>query len=141
MLITATGCAAFLKDYPRVFADERDMVARAQTFAARVRDFSELAAAAARSPRAECRVAYHPPCSLQFGQRIVGKGEALLDAAGFTRVGFADSHLCCGSAGSYSLLQPALSAELARAQDGRHRRRRARRDRLRQYRLSQSTEW
>ena len=112
VLITATGCAAFLKDYPRVFADERDMLARAHTFAARVRDFSELA-----EPRAlaapECRVAYHPPCSLQFGQRIAGKGEALLDAAGFARVGFADSHLCCGSAGSYSLLQPELSAELA----------------------------
>jgi len=58
------------------------------------------------------RVAYHPPCTLQHGQQIRGKVESVLRAAGVDVVLCADSHLCCGSAGSYSLLQPELSLQL-----------------------------
>jgi glycolate oxidase iron-sulfur subunit len=113
LLSNATGCAAFLKDYPRLFLGDAAWHPRAIAFAERVRDFTELAILArAPSDRVaflNLNVAYHPPCSLQHGQRIVGRGEALLTAAGFRLVTFSDSHLCCGSAGSYSILQPEIS--------------------------------
>jgi glycolate oxidase iron-sulfur subunit len=114
VLISATGCSAFLKDYGRVFADEPDWLGRAQAFVSKVRDFSELApAGAASSPREDLpSVAYHPPCSLQHGQRIHGRGEDLLRGAGFSLRPIADSHLCCGSAGSYSLFHPKIAGEL-----------------------------
>ena len=114
VLITATGCSSFLKDYPRVFADEPEWLARAQRFAAKVCDFSELASPASMQPARNAlpAIAYHPPCSLQHGQRIHGRGELLLRAAGFTLRSFPDAHLCCGSAGSYSVLQPEISGEL-----------------------------
>jgi glycolate oxidase iron-sulfur subunit len=115
VLITASGCSAFLKDYPRVFADEPLWKARAETFAAKVRDFTELAhplpspsAVASDAPV----IAFHPPCTLQHGQKIYGRGEALLAAAGFRLTPIPDAHLCCGSAGSYSLLQPQIAGEL-----------------------------
>jgi glycolate oxidase iron-sulfur subunit len=110
--ITATGCAAFLKDYGRVFADDPEWSERAGHFAARVRDFSELAAPAEPARAPAMTVAYQPPCSLQFGQRIEGRGEMLLAAAGYALAPVADAHLCCGSAGSYSMTQPAMSSEL-----------------------------
>lgn len=113
VLITATGCAAFLKDYPRLFADDPLWRERAERFAARMRDFVELAQPRPVPARTDApRLAYHPPCSLQHGQRIVGNGEALLAAAGYEVAKLADSHLCCGSAGSYSLLQPEIAAGL-----------------------------
>jgi glycolate oxidase iron-sulfur subunit len=118
VLITASGCAAFLKDYGRVFAGDPQWEARAKTFAAKVRDFTELVdpapPAAPHSAAQDLTIAYHPPCSLQHGQRIHGRGEALLKAAGFRLVPIPDAHLCCGSAGSYSLLQPAISEQLRR---------------------------
>ena len=58
------------------------------------------------------KVAYHPPCSLQNGLKLNGKSEELLAAAGFTLTPFLESHICCGSAGSYSILQPELSNTL-----------------------------
>ena len=132
VLITASGCGAFLKDYGRVFADEPEWGARAQAFASKVKDFTELAgyakraeggfSAAREEPRmqGEARpetlrnllVAYHPPCSLQHGQRIHGRGENLLTAAGFLLVPIPDAHMCCGSAGSYSVLQPEIAEAL-----------------------------
>jgi len=114
VLMTATGCTSFLKDYVRVFADEPEWKARAQKFVAKVKDFTELArpAASPGAPADAPIVAYHPPCTLQHGQRIVGRGEALLMAAGFRLAPIPDAHLCCGSAGSYSLLQPAIAEEL-----------------------------
>jgi glycolate oxidase iron-sulfur subunit len=115
VLITASGCSAFLKDYPRVFADEPAWKARAEAFAAKVKDFTELAkpaampiAAAAAAPV----IAFHPPCTLQHAQKISGRGEVLLAAAGFRLAPIPDAHLCCGSAGSYSLLQPEIAGEL-----------------------------
>jgi glycolate oxidase iron-sulfur subunit len=115
LLITATGCSAFLKDYGRVFADEPDWLGRAEAFTAKVKDFSEIVEPGSlqRSAAvASLSVAYHPPCSLQHGQHIRGKGEELLSAAGFMLHTITDSHLCCGSAGSYSLLHPEIAAEL-----------------------------
>ena len=115
VLICASGCTAFIKDYGKVFAGDAEMNPRAEQIAAMTRDFVELATPAA-SPSATLRnapvVAFHPPCSLQHGQRISGRGEALLRAAGFTLAPIPDVHLCCGSAGSYSLLQPEIAERL-----------------------------
>jgi glycolate oxidase iron-sulfur subunit len=117
VLITASGCGSFLKDMGKVFAGDPVWSARAQIFAAKVKDFTELAAvppAGAEEEKSggDVVVAFHPPCSLHQGQRIHGKGERLLAAAGFKLVPIPDAHLCCGSAGSYSVLQPEISDAL-----------------------------
>jgi glycolate oxidase iron-sulfur subunit len=113
VLITASGCGSFLKDMGKVFAGDPAWSARAQAFAAKVKDFTELAQVAPQAPGIkDMTVAFHPPCSLQHGQRIHGKGERLLAAAGFKLVPIPDAHLCCGSAGSYSVLQPEISDAL-----------------------------
>jgi len=113
VLITASGCGSFMKDMGRVFADELEWTARAQAFAAKVKDFTELAQPGSPATGAsEIPVAYHPPCSLQHGQRIHGRGERLLSAAGFRVVPIPDAHMCCGSAGSYSVLQPEIADAL-----------------------------
>jgi glycolate oxidase iron-sulfur subunit len=112
VLITASGCGSFLKDMGKVFADDPAWSARAQAFAAKVKDFTELARPATSAASKELLVAFHPPCSLQHGQRIHGKGERLLAAAGFRLAPIPDAHMCCGSAGSYSVLQPEISDAL-----------------------------
>ena len=113
VIMTASGCSAFLKEYVRVFADEPEWKARAEAFVAKVKDFTEVARPATAVVPADAPViAYHPPCSLQHGQRVIGRGEALLKEAGFKLATIPDAHLCCGSAGSYSLLHPEIANEL-----------------------------
>ncbi len=115
VLISASGCTAFLKDYGKLFAGEPEWKSRAEEFAAKARDFVELVTPAAAPSQAAADapvIAFHPPCSLQHGQRISGRGEALLRAAGFRLAAIPDAHLCCGSAGSYSLLQPEIAERL-----------------------------
>ncbi len=112
VLITATGCSAQLKDYAHQFAGDPVWEPRAARFAAAARDFLELCAPLKATPPRALRVAYHPACSLQNSLKLNGVGEALLEAAGFIVTPFAESHLCCGSAGSYSILQPELSGQL-----------------------------
>jgi glycolate oxidase iron-sulfur subunit len=112
VLITATGCAAHLADYPRLFADEPDWRVRAELFAAKLSDFSILAVPRPAAPPRRLRVAFHRPCSLQHGLKLGGAGEAALVAAGFEVTQIPEGHLCCGSAGSYSILQPEIAAQL-----------------------------
>lgn len=109
---TASGCGVTLKDYGRLLGDPA-----AQAFAAKVRDAAELLTGLDFRKRAVhgreiVRVAWHPPCTLQHGQRLTGIVENILLATGYQLVPVADAHLCCGSAGAYSLLQPGLAAEL-----------------------------
>jgi glycolate oxidase iron-sulfur subunit len=113
ILITATGCSAFLKEYGTLFSGDREWEDRAMAFGSKVRDFVELVEPC-EVPVQEIAfqdldVAYHPPCSLQHGQDIQGLGENLLTSAGFRLVPFAETHMCCGSAGTYSVLQPEIS--------------------------------
>jgi glycolate oxidase iron-sulfur subunit len=117
VLITATGCSSQLKDYAHQFAGDPVWEARAEKFAAAARDFAELCAPLPLNkkdgmPPQALRVAYHPACSLQNSLKLNGVGEALLEAAGFIVTTFAESHLCCGSAGTYSILQPELASQL-----------------------------
>ena len=114
VISTASGCGVTLKDYGRILAD-----AEAAAFGAKVRDVSEVLAGHTfhKRPidgRELHRIAWHPPCTLQHGQRLTGTVERILTATGYELAPVADAHLCCGSAGAYSLLQPAIADELAR---------------------------
>ena len=117
ILVTASGCSVELRDYGELLRDDPAYAERAARVAAACRDLSEFLAGedlAALAPpsRGRRRVAWHSPCTLQHGQRIVGTVERILDELGFERVPVADAHLCCGSAGTYSILQPELANEL-----------------------------
>ena len=111
---TASGCGVTLKDYGRLLGSQA-----AEAFAGKVRDVAEVLAGFEFRKRAIAgrelhRIAWHPPCTLQHGQRLTGIVETILRQAGYELTPVTDVHLCCGSAGSYSLLQPQLSAELKR---------------------------
>jgi glycolate dehydrogenase iron-sulfur subunit len=118
IVMNASGCGSMVREYGHLLRHDADYADKAARISAMTRDLAEwvpglLAAsgmAVARGPGE--RVAFHPPCSLQHGQRIRGAVEALLALLGAEVVPFADAHLCCGSAGTYSLLQPALSRQL-----------------------------
>jgi glycolate oxidase iron-sulfur subunit len=112
VLIDATGCASYLTDYPHLFAEEPSWKERAVAFADKVRDFSALAEPRPASPPRRLRVAYQAPCSLQHGLTQSGAGEEQLRATGFDVVEIPEGHLCCGSAGSYSILQPEIAGAL-----------------------------
>jgi len=116
IVITASGCAPMVKDYGRLLADDPDYADKAARVSALARDLSEVVAAAqpeAVLARAQpARIAFHSPCTLQHGQRITGVVEGLLARLGYTLTPVADSHLCCGSAGTYSILQGKLATQL-----------------------------
>jgi glycolate oxidase iron-sulfur subunit len=112
IFISATGCGGYLKELQHVFPGNAEWQPRAEKFAAAIIDFVELVPPAEVTPPYPLRVAYHPPCSLQNSLKLNGKSEALLAAAGFLLTPFAETHICCGSAGSYSILQPELSETL-----------------------------
>ncbi|HEY8697359.1 MAG TPA: glycolate oxidase subunit GlcF [Rhizomicrobium sp.] len=111
VLITATGCAAHIEDYPHLFLGDPEWQDRAGNFAATLRTFSELVTPRPSEPPRSLRVALHLPCSLQHGLRRPD-GAELLAAAGFEVLAIPEGHLCCGSAGSYSLLQPEIAQAL-----------------------------
>ncbi|MBS0470481.1 MAG: glycolate oxidase subunit GlcF [Proteobacteria bacterium] len=112
VLITATGCSAHMKDLTHLFLDDPLWLPRAAALAAATRDFLDLAEpGTAKEPRS-LRVAWHAACSLQNGLKITGKAEKLLESAGFDVVAIPEGHLCCGSAGTYSLLQPDIAGAL-----------------------------
>ena len=97
-----------MKDYARILADDSEYAERAKVLSAKTYDINEYLSQAnlpltAKQPGQA--IAWHPPCSLQHGQKITGVVEGLLQNAGYTLVPVADSHLCCGSAGTYSVLQ------------------------------------
>jgi glycolate oxidase iron-sulfur subunit len=116
ILVTASACAATVKDYGELLRDDPDYAARAARVSALVRDPAEWLAAADLAPLGRPgggrRIAFHAPCSLQHGQQIKGVVESILTRLGFILTAVPDPHLCCGSAGTYSLTQPELSLQL-----------------------------
>ncbi|MES2260969.1 MAG: glycolate oxidase subunit GlcF [Pseudomonadota bacterium] len=119
IVMTASGCGVMLKEYGVLLAHDPLYADKAARIAALTRDLSEVlpqfeAKLAARlgAITGHRRVSYHPPCTLQQGQKITGKVESCLRLTGIDITRFADSHLCCGSAGTYSVLQPALAYRL-----------------------------
>ncbi|PKP73162.1 MAG: glycolate oxidase iron-sulfur subunit [Alphaproteobacteria bacterium HGW-Alphaproteobacteria-6] len=115
IVINTSGCGTTVKDYGHMFGATA-LAAEAAEVAALACDVTELLVRLepqAMAPEA-LKVAYHAACSLQHGQKVTAAPKALLKAAGFEVVEPVDAHLCCGSAGTYNLLQPAISAELKR---------------------------
>jgi glycolate oxidase iron-sulfur subunit len=119
ILINASGCGAMVAEYAHLLRDDPAYAHKAKRVVELARDVAEflpqaITAAGIRLPAANrtIRVAFHPPCTLQHGLKIRGKVEALLVSLGAELVPVRDTHLCCGSAGTYSLLQPELSQAL-----------------------------
>jgi glycolate oxidase iron-sulfur subunit len=118
IVMNASGCGVMVKDYGNLLAQDAAYAAKAERISALTKDVSEILPAFEAELKKKLdgkigkRVAYHPPCTLQHGQQIRGKVEGVLRAAGVDVQLCADSHLCCGSAGTYSVLQPALSYQL-----------------------------
>ncbi|WP_312511271.1 glycolate oxidase subunit GlcF [Massilia sp.] len=118
IVMTASGCGVTVKEYGHLLAHDPEYAERARRISEMTRDVSEVLPqfqaqlAALAQGRGGRRVVYHPPCTLQHGQQIRGKVESVLRAAGVDVVLCADSHLCCGSAGAYSMLHPDIAHAL-----------------------------
>ncbi len=116
IVMTASGCGVTVKEYGHLLAHDPVYAERARRISELTKDLSEIMPAFEQQLTAKVkikkRVAYHPPCTLQHGQQIRGKVESVLRAVGVDVTLCADSHLCCGSAGTYSVLQPELSYQL-----------------------------
>ena len=128
IIMTASGCATMVAEYGHLLAHDPVYAAKAERVSALMKDVSEIIAAersrlinmlkpSILNPQSS-RLAFHPPCSLQHGLKMKGNVETLLTGLGFTLTPVADSHLCCGSAGTYSILQPALSQQLLKNKIG-----------------------
>lgn len=115
VIINASGCGTTVKDYGHMFRKDDALAKDAATISSLTRDVSEIMAELglnAPTHAEPLRVAYHAACSLQHGQKIVVEPKALLKMAGFTVLEPKEGHLCCGSAGTYNLLQPEIAGQL-----------------------------
>jgi glycolate oxidase iron-sulfur subunit len=112
IVMTASGCGVTVKEYGEHLAHDPAYRDKAARVSALTKDLSEVIPAGALPRARRGRVAFQSPCSLQHGQQIRGRVEVLLQEAGYDLVPVPDGHLCCGSAGTYSILQPELSSEL-----------------------------
>jgi glycolate oxidase iron-sulfur subunit len=118
IISTASGCGVTVKDYGELLKYDTEYAEKALHVSSLTRDLSEVIAAELASAqtapelRQDIKVAFHNPCTLQHGQKIRGSVESILRQYGFTLVAVEDNHLCCGSAGTYSVLQPDLAGRL-----------------------------
>ena len=121
LAMTASGCGVMVKEYGHLLAHDATYAAKAARVSGMTRDLSELvieeeslasALAAAAGRSGSKKIAYHPPCTLQHGQQVRGRAEQMLKDAGFELTPVAESHLCCGSAGAYSVLNPEIAEQL-----------------------------
>jgi glycolate oxidase iron-sulfur subunit len=127
IVMNASGCGVTVKDYGHILQDDPLYAAKAARVSALTQDLSELLPSLVDSLRTKLNakpnakasnaaqpcLVFHPPCTLQHGQKLKGGVEAHMAALGFSvRVAANESHLCCGSAGTYSVLNPTLSYQL-----------------------------
>ncbi len=118
IVMTASGCGVTVKEYGHLLQDDPLYAEKAKRISELTKDLSEIMPAFEAELAKQLtgkitkRVAYHPPCTLQHGQQIRGKVESVLRTCGIDVSLCADSHLCCGSAGTYSVTQPELSYKL-----------------------------
>ena len=115
IVITASGCGVMVKEYGHLLADDPLYAEKAQRVSELAKDISEVLVKedlGGLKVRGAKTLAFHSPCTLQHGQKLNGLTERVLRELGFDLKPVADSHLCCGSAGTYSILQPDLSKRL-----------------------------
>ncbi len=119
IVMNASGCGVLVKDYAHHLADDSAYAEKAQTISALTRDLSELLPDLVPHlkpllrPGPQATLTYHPPCTLQHGQQLRGGVEQSLRELGFSvQLAAQEAHLCCGSAGTYSVLQPEISRQL-----------------------------
>ncbi|HEY6753207.1 MAG TPA: glycolate oxidase subunit GlcF [Pseudolabrys sp.] len=115
ILVSVSGCGTTIKDYGFLFRNDLVYASKAARISARARDITEyLATLNLRQTGAPVRltIAYHAACSLQHGQKVLREPKDLLSKAGFEVKEVPEGHLCCGSAGTYNILQPALAEQL-----------------------------
>ncbi|MEW6612943.1 glycolate oxidase subunit GlcF [Thermithiobacillus tepidarius DSM 3134] len=116
IVMTASGCGALVKEYGHLLRHDPAYAAKAARISALTRDIGEILTAEdltpLQVPAGPRRIAFHAPCTLQHGQKLPNLVEDILTRAGFELTPVPDAHLCCGSAGTYSILQPDLSRQL-----------------------------
>lgn len=121
IVMTASGCGVTVKEYGHHLQHDPAYAEKAARISALTKDLSEILLQeqtalrdwlAKRNPNTGQRVSFHAPCTLQHGQKITGVIEALLTVAGHTVLPVHEAHLCCGSAGTYSILEPEISTQL-----------------------------
>jgi len=115
ILVTTSGCGTVIKDYGYLLREDKAFAADAAQISALAKDITEYIAGLELEPTArhdDIVVAYHSACSLQHGQKITGLPKELLSKNGFVVKDVPESHLCCGSAGTYNILQPELAGRL-----------------------------
>jgi len=120
IIANASGCGTTLKDYGFMLREDPAWAAKAAKVSALARDVTEVMAEIGLSPQANSsmRVAYHSACSMQHGQKLHRPPRALLEAAGFEIAEIPEAHLCCGSAGTYNILQPEFAEPLRQRKIG-----------------------
>ena len=115
ILVTTSGCGTTMKDYGYLLREDKTYAERAARVSALAKDITEYVAGlsiAWPQQRRDIVVAYHSACSLQHGQKITQLPKELLSKSGFVVKDVAESHLCCGSAGTYNILQPEIARQL-----------------------------
>ena len=116
IIITASGCGTVVKDYAELLKHDQQYAEKANKVSALAKDVSELLRdedlSGLTTRQTDIKIAFHSPCTLQHGQKLNGVVENILRNAGFTLTDVPDPHLCCGSAGTYSILQAKLSQQL-----------------------------
>ena len=113
IVMTASGCGVTVKDYRHLLAIDQDYRGKAERISELTMDICEVIKPEdLPAGRNRGRIAFHSPCTLQHGQQLRGKVEALLTRVGYELAPVRDAHLCCGSAGTYSLLHPGIAREL-----------------------------
>ncbi len=125
--MTASGCGVAIKEYEQLLANDKDYALKAKVVSALYKDPAEIVAGGSYTdkqtaikqlnknraiPEGNKTVAFHPPCTLQHGMQLKNIIEPLLDNCGYTLQVYKDKHLCCGSAGTYSITQKSLSQQL-----------------------------
>ncbi len=119
IIMTASGCGSTVKEYGHLLKNDANYADKAKKVSELCKDISEIISkedlSAFKDNNAnERKISFHPPCTLQHGQKITGVVESILIKSGYELLPVLDSHLCCGSAGTYSVLQPEISEQLQR---------------------------